>query len=118
MGVPVRIDISLLLALPVLGWWIQRGVSVRVWIDVLTAISPHALAYSSIGTGATPWLIGTTVFFGFSASLFVHELARVGVARRHDIEAGTSSCGFSAASRSSITNPGISNTRRRSRCPD
>ncbi|SIR52166.1 Zn-dependent protease (includes SpoIVFB) [Haladaptatus litoreus] len=85
-GAPVRIDISLLLALPVLGWWIQRGVSVRAWIDVLTAISPHTLAYSSIGTGVTPWLIGVTVFFGFSASLFVHELARVWVARRNGIE--------------------------------
>ncbi|WP_049969385.1 hypothetical protein [Haladaptatus cibarius] len=85
-GVPVRIDVSLLLALPVLGWWIQRGVSVRTWIDVLTAISPHTVAYSSISTGVTPWLIGVTVFFGFSASLFVHKLARVWVARRNGIE--------------------------------
>ncbi|WP_435155693.1 site-2 protease family protein [Haladaptatus sp. DFWS20] len=84
-GVPVRIDISLLLALPVAGWWIQRGVSVRVWIDVLTAISPHTLTYSEIGSGTTPWLIGATVFFGFAASLFVHELTRVWMARRHGV---------------------------------
>ncbi|WP_266079060.1 site-2 protease family protein [Haladaptatus caseinilyticus] len=84
-GVPVRIDISLLLALPVAGWWIQRGVSVRVWIDVLTAISPHTLVYSEIDTGTTPWLIGGAVFFGFALSLFVHELARVWVARRHSV---------------------------------
>ncbi len=86
-GVPVRIDVSLLLALPVVGWWIQRGVSVRVWIDVLTAISPHTLVYSSIDTGVTPWLIGGAVFFGFSLSLFVHELARVWTAKRHGADA-------------------------------
>lgn len=85
-GIPVRIDASLLLALPVVGWWIQRGVSVRVWIDVLTAISPHTLVYSSIDTGVTPWLIGTSVFFGFAASLFAHELARVWMARRYGVD--------------------------------
>ncbi|MFH5799518.1 hypothetical protein [Haladaptatus sp. CMAA 1911] len=85
-GIPVLVDISLLLALPVVGWWIQRGVSVRVWIDVLTEISPHTVRYSAIDVGLTPWLVGAVVFFGFLASLLVHDLVQTWLARRYGVE--------------------------------
>lgn len=85
-GIPIFIDISLVLALPVIGWWIQRGVSVRTWVAVLASLSPHTVRYASIDVGLTPWLVGVVVFFGFLSSLLVHDLVRTWVARRNGVE--------------------------------
>jgi len=83
-GVPIRINISLLVFLPILAWLIGTGEQLAAYgslIDLLPTadVDPGAL------TDTERWLIGAGAALGLFASVTVHELGHAWVAMRYDI---------------------------------
>lgn len=79
LGIPVHLDVTFLLILPVLAWMI--GQNVGVFIEVLELpIDPGPLQ-----SGWTPFLVGFVAALGLFLSVLIHELGHSVVAQRYGI---------------------------------
>ncbi len=89
MDIPVRVNITLLLFLPVIVWLIASDVSrvegAEIWVDILASMSGHELDPESLRTGYTPWLLGAAAAVGLFFGVTVHELGHSWVALRYDL---------------------------------
>lgn len=79
LGIPVHLDVTFLLILPILAWMIGRNVG--SYIEVLELpIDPTPLQ-----EGMTPFLLGLIAAIGLFVSILVHELGHSVVARRYGV---------------------------------
>jgi Zn-dependent protease len=83
-GIPIRINVSLLVFLPVLAWLVGTGEQLAAYgslIDLLPTadVDPGAL------TDTERWLIGAGAALGLFTSVAVHELGHAWIAMRYDI---------------------------------
>jgi len=83
-GIPIRVNVSLLVFLPVLAWLVGTGEQLAAYgslIDLLPTadVDPGAL------TDTERWLIGASAALGLFGSVTVHELGHAWVAMRYDI---------------------------------
>lgn len=79
LGIPVHLDVTFLLILPILAWMIGRNVG--LYIEVLELpIDPTPLQ-----EGMTPFLLGFIAAIGLFVSILVHELGHCVVARRYGV---------------------------------
>ena len=83
-GVPIQINLSLLVFLPVLAWLVGTGEQLAAYgslIDLLPTadVDPGAL------TDTERWLIGAGAALGLFTSVAVHELGHAWIAMRYDI---------------------------------
>jgi Zn-dependent protease len=89
MGIPIELNVTLIVFIPIIVWLIAGDVSsdrgARLWIDVIAAVSPHRLSPEPLQRGAVPWLLGTAAAVGLFASVAVHELGHSWVALRNDL---------------------------------
>ena len=85
MGIPIRINVTLLLFLPVIAWLIASGQQIEIYADLIAGISPHTLDVEVLMAGDTPWIIGLTGAIGLFGSVLIHELGHSWMARRYDI---------------------------------
>ncbi|WP_162224364.1 site-2 protease family protein [Halorussus amylolyticus] len=85
-GIPIRINISLLVFLPVLAWLLGSGEQIDVYTGVVNGFTPTALDPAVLNAGNAPWLIGAGAAVGLFASVGVHELGHAWAARRYGIE--------------------------------
>ncbi len=85
-GIPIRINVSLLVVLPVLAWLIGSGEQIDLYTQIINGFPIVALDPAVLRTGNTPWLIGIAAAVGLFASVTVHELGHAWAARRYDIE--------------------------------
>lgn len=85
-GIPIRINVSLLVVLPVLAWLIGSGEQIDLYTQILNGFPIVALDPAVLRTGNTPWFIGIAAAVGLFASVTVHELGHAWAARRYDIE--------------------------------
>jgi Zn-dependent protease/CBS domain-containing protein len=84
-GIPIRINISLLVFLPILAWLIGSGGQVALYAGYIESLTGVALDVGVLRAGNTPWLIGTLAAVGLFVSVTLHELGHSYVARRYGI---------------------------------
>ncbi|AFZ73609.1 site-2 protease family protein [Natronobacterium gregoryi] len=84
-GIPIRINVSLLVLLPVLVYLIAEGDQIGIYASAIDALAPATLEVAPLEEGATPWLIGLAGAVGLFFSVAVHELGHAYAARRYDI---------------------------------
>jgi Zn-dependent protease/predicted transcriptional regulator len=89
IGIPIRVNITLLVFLPVVVWLIGSQVGTQegaeIWVEMLSGLSPHELTPEQLQEGNTPWILGAFAAVGLFFGVTVHELGHAWTARRFDI---------------------------------
>jgi len=89
-GIPIRVNITLLLFLPIIVWLIGSNVNTvegaEIWADILGSMSPHDVEPASLSSGTTPWVLGAGAAVGLFFGVTVHELGHAWTARYFDVE--------------------------------
>ncbi len=85
-GIPIRLNISLLVFLPILAWLLGSGAQIGVYTDTINAIWPGSLDPATFQVGARSWTIGILGAIGLFVSVAIHELGHSWAARRYGIE--------------------------------
>jgi len=85
-GIPIKINVSLLVFLPVLAWLIGSGTQIETYAGVVGALAGTELDLTALRAGLTPWLIGALAAVGLFASVTLHELGHAWAAMRYDLE--------------------------------
>lgn len=84
-GIPIRLNITVVVFLPVLAWLISREEQLSLYAGLISSISPHQIDPSLIQTGTTPLLIGSITAVGLFLGVLLHELGHSWTARRYDV---------------------------------
>ena len=84
-GIPIRLNITLIVFLPLLAWLISREAQLLFYAQIVNAISPHPVDLDVILAGSTPELIGIATAIGLFVGVLLHELGHSWTAHRYDI---------------------------------
>lgn len=79
-GIPIRLDLTFLLILPILAWLISGQVG--IWTGQLNSLWGLELDATVLSTGTTPYLLGITAAIGLFVGVLFHELGHSVVAKR------------------------------------
>ena len=85
-GIPIRVNISLLVFLPVLAWLIGSGAQIEFYGAIVGGLAGTALDLARLQAGTTPWLVGTVAAVGLFVSVTLHELGHAWAAMRYDLK--------------------------------
>jgi Zn-dependent protease len=85
-GIPIRVNISLLIFLPILAWLIGSGAQIELYAGLVGGLAGTELDVARLQAGSTPWLVGTLAAVGLFASVTLHELGHSWAAMRYDLE--------------------------------
>jgi len=85
-GIPIRINVSLLVFLPILAWLIGSGEQIAVYSALITDLTPAAVEPGSLSGPSDRWLVGIATAVSLFASVTFHELGHAWAAMRYDIE--------------------------------
>jgi len=80
-GIPIQLDLTFLLVLPVFAWLI--GAQIGVTVEVLNDIGGAALPVESLESGGIQWVLGLTAALGLFVGVVLHELGHSLVAIRY-----------------------------------
>jgi len=80
-GIPIRVDLTFLLILPILAWLI--GGQVGLWVDNLNALWQVNLDPAPLTDGNTPLVLGLVAALGLFGGVLLHELGHAAVAMRY-----------------------------------
>lgn len=80
-GIPIRLNFTFLLILPVFAWVI--GSQVGYWVDILNNMWGLGLVAGPLEGGSTPWVLGILGAVGLFAGVVFHELGHSLVAIRY-----------------------------------
>jgi Zn-dependent protease/CBS domain-containing protein len=83
-GIPIELDLTLLLVLPLFAYVI--GVQVERWTGILNDVLGAALPADALAGTAVSFTIGALAAAGLFVGVTVHELGHSLVARRYDVE--------------------------------
>ncbi len=84
-GIPIRLNITLVVFLPILAWLISREAQLSFYAEVVNGISPQTIDIAVIQSGSTPEIIGITTAIGLFVGVLLHELGHSWTARRYDV---------------------------------
>ncbi|MCU4740544.1 site-2 protease family protein [Natronoglomus mannanivorans] len=84
-GIPIRLNISLFVFLPILAWLIGSGEQLSVYATFINGVSPTAVDAAAL-EDSDRWLIGAAAAVGLFVSVTLHELGHAWAAMRYDIE--------------------------------
>ena len=84
--IPIRINTSLLIFLPILAWLIGSGQQIELYAGLIEGFTGAGFDLARLQTGVTPWVIGITAAVGLFVSVTLHELGHSWVALRYGIE--------------------------------
>ncbi|WP_435348007.1 CBS domain-containing protein [Haloarchaeobius sp. HRN-SO-5] len=80
-GIPIKLDLTFLLVLPLFAYLI--GSQVGVVVELLNGMWDAQLPVDPLLAGPTPWVIGTAAAVGLFAGVVLHELGHSLVAMRY-----------------------------------
>ena len=83
-GIPIRINISLIVFLPILAWLIGSGAQIAAYAQIINGLTP-ATVDPAVLAEQDRWLIGIVAAVGLFASVTFHELGHSWVAMRYGI---------------------------------
>jgi Zn-dependent protease/CBS domain-containing protein len=83
-GIPIRLDLTFLVVLPLFAWLI--GGDVGTLVGVLNGVFDTAMPAETLTAGAVPWILGATAATGLFACILCHEFGHSVVAMRHGYE--------------------------------
>ncbi|WP_435063697.1 site-2 protease family protein [Halobaculum sp. EA56] len=83
--IPIRVNTSLLIFLPVLAWLIGSGQQIAFYAGLIEGFTGVGFDLAVLGAGATPWVIGVAAALGLFVSVTFHELGHSWVALRYGI---------------------------------
>ena len=85
-GIPIRVNVSLLVFLPILAWLIGSGGQIQVYAGFIESLTGVGFDLGALTAGSMPWVIGVLAAVGLFVSVTVHELGHSWVAMRYGIE--------------------------------
>jgi Zn-dependent protease/predicted transcriptional regulator len=85
-GIPIRINISLIVFLPILAYLIGNGGQIEVYAGVIETLTGRGFDLEALRAGQMPWVIGITAATGLFVSVTLHELGHSWVALRYGLE--------------------------------
>ena len=83
-GIPIKIDVTFLLVLPLFAWVI--GSQVEFWVEILGILPATVPGEAPLTEGNTPWILGTASAIGLFVGVLLHELGHSLVAMRYGFE--------------------------------
>jgi len=84
--IPIRINSSLLIFLPILAWLIGSGQQIELYAGFIAGATGVGFDLAVLRAGSTPWLIGVVAAVGLFVSVTIHELGHSWVALRYGLE--------------------------------
>jgi Zn-dependent protease len=84
--IPIRVNTSLLIFLPILAWLIGSGQQIELYAGLIGTLTGTGFDLVALRAGATPWLIGVVAAVGLFVSVTLHELGHSWAALRYGIE--------------------------------
>ncbi|WP_435366052.1 site-2 protease family protein [Haloarchaeobius sp. DYHT-AS-18] len=84
-GIPININISLIVFLPILAWLIGSGQQITLYAGIIDGLAGSSLDVAVLRQGTTPWLIGAAAAVGLFVSVTLHELGHSWVALRYGL---------------------------------
>lgn len=85
-GIPIRINSSLLIFLPILAWLIGSGGQIEVYAGFIEGLTGVGFDLAQLRAGSMPWVIGVAAAVGLFVSVTLHELGHSWVALRYGVE--------------------------------
>jgi len=85
-GIPIRINISLLIFLPALAWLIGSGEQIAVYSSLINSLTPATVEPAMLDGPNDRWIVGASAAVALFGSVTFHELGHAWTAMRYDIE--------------------------------
>jgi Zn-dependent protease/predicted transcriptional regulator len=85
-GIPIYLNITLVLFLPVLGWLISRPEQIAAYAGFIELFAGRPVDAAALSSGSTPLVLGAGGAVGLMVGVLIHELGHSWAARRYDIE--------------------------------
>ncbi len=80
-GIPLRLDITFLIILPVFAWII--GAQIEIMVDILNDFFDAGIDATTVSEGNRPWILGFISAIGLFVGVVLHELGHSLTARRY-----------------------------------
>ncbi|MFB6081816.1 MAG: site-2 protease family protein [Halanaeroarchaeum sp.] len=80
-GIPIKLDITFLLVLPLFAWII--GSQIGQWAGILNDVWGSGLDVAALTAGSLPWVLGSVAAIGLFVGVVLHELGHSLVAIRY-----------------------------------
>ncbi len=84
--IPIRLNISLIVFLPILAYLLGSGAQIDLYVDLINDLWPGSLDPDTFQVGARSWTIGILGAIGLFASVAVHELGHAYAAMRYGVK--------------------------------
>ena len=80
-GIPIQLDLTFLIILPIFAWLI--GSQVAIFVDQLNTLWGTSIDAGPLTSGSMPWLLGSVAAIGLFVGVVLHELGHSLVAMRY-----------------------------------